>query len=210
MVRVLTPEQVAAVVATSVTGIPPGTTVAQWVAKSRQESSHDADAIGVINNNDVGLWQINVRANRDLIPEASVSLDNAKSVLKSPSRNFNTAVAIFNRQGWQAWQASGGEPSPNAEDRRGAANPDLAWAQQNQIGGDPGGVHEGFGPLNPIDDITDFLGNIVDPIVAAAQWLGNPANWLRVLQVVGGIGITFVAAALLAKPIVQDVKRTVA
>lgn len=200
MTNRLTPEQVAAIAAS---GTPAGTTVAQWVAKSRQESGHDADAVSPTGCC-IGLWQVNVDANSDLIQESQVSRGNAVSVMKSPWRNWAVTRAIYERQGWAAWKASGGKPVPTQRDKQAAQNPDNSMSP-----GDIGEAIPGIGPVNPIDDVADFLGQIIDPVLSAAKWLGDPGNWVRIIQVGGGITLGIVALSIALKPVSREVVGTV-
>lgn len=199
---ILTAEQVAGVVLTI--GPPAGTTVAQWVAKARQESGFNTDAVSVTGCC-VGLWQINVDAHMSKI--GAVNRDDAVSQMKSPLRNWYVAKLVYAADGWRPWTASGGKPVPSSADLAAAQNPDSTLAKSG--GGDPGEAKPGFGALDPIQALSNALGAIVDPILAAGKWLGDPGNWVRVAQVTAGIGLALIAATLFAKPVVTDVKKTV-
>jgi hypothetical protein len=203
----LTPEQVAGVV----TGIgpPAGTTVAQWVAKSRQESGHNPEIQDFLSSGHWGLWQIwEDHFGSPGMPGAS-SKSAFVVALKIPQLNFQAAKALYQRDGWAPWRASGGKPTPNPTDERAAANPDKSI---NASGG--GGVlpDNPLDALNPVDEIQAALQPftaIIDPIVSAAEWLGNPANWMRIVQVGGGVVIGIVALGIALKPVTEEVAKTV-
>jgi hypothetical protein len=196
--------EVAGIVATA-GGPPAGTTVAEWVAKSRQESSHDTTAVSPTGCCH-GLWQINVGKHMDKIN--AVSREDAISIMRSPLRNWYVARLIYAEAGgWSPWAASGGRPIPIAEDLAAAGAPDRGTAGSG--GGDPGEAIPGVGPINPIDDVTDFLSGIFDPVMKAVAWLGNPGNWVRVVQVGGGIALGIVAVGAILKPAAQEVVSTV-
>lgn len=208
MVNRLSAEQVAGIASV---GTPEGTTVAEWVAKAREENAgFDADMVGLINPWDVGIWQVNVRANRDLIPEAQVSLENARSALKSPPRNWEVTKMIFARQGWQAWQASGGRPSVSADDRQAAANADSSVSDSG--GSVDGAAEQGVKGLSLFgfdlfDDVAKAIGLAVQVVVDAGKWLTDTHNLERIGFVVGGTVVAIGAGYIIARPTVEPVVR---
>jgi len=213
--RTMTATQVAALVEDP----PTGSTTAEWVAKSRTESSHrpdcehtPGDAVGLF-----GIRSTHWRTSGIATSEATY-----REMLKSPGVNVREAFRLFrddrNRggNGWRPWAASGGRPTPNAEDR-------AASAAVQEGGGDPhGGGTEYIPPddegidLTPgvdvdlpspgdvvdsvagaIGGLVNILSSIVDTVGAVAGWVSDRHNWLRVVLVVGG-GAAGIAALLLA------------
>lgn len=216
---VLTARQVAGLAAVDT---PRGTTVAEWVAKARQESTFNTDAVSP-SGCCVGLWQVNVRANCDLINECrdgsgdqADKIRSGKMVMKSATRNWYVTKAIYARQGWQAWSASGGRPSPSAADREAAANPDYSTAGQGAAaidpdtgrpypGGEPGVEEEPFHTAREaVDVLGDTLSAIVEAVGAVGAWLADRHNWVRIALVVGGGAAALAAIGIAIKPQVES------
>lgn len=186
----LTANQVASVVRQ--TGPPLGSNVAEWVAKSRQESSHVSDITS--DGIHIGLWQIDYQLHAG---KAGLSDDpnKAKEQLKSPWQNMLTAKALFNESGWEPWNDSGGKPTPTAEDRQAADNPDSL------IQGTPD-ILDKVGA--PFADVVDALGAMVGVLGDAGGWVSDRKNWGRIVFV--GIGGVVIVTALvtIAKPTVTQ------
>lgn len=203
---VLTDRQVAGIV-NSGGGPPSGTTTAQWVALARRESHFDTDVQDFLASDHWGLWQIGATTHFSKYGSQYGTVANFRGVLKSPLVNWNVASRLYTDQKWAPWRFSGPVPPPTSQkDKDAAANPDTSIGGQG--GGDLGGaIPEGIGPTlgNPLDKITDILGTVLDPIKAAAEWLGDPHNWTRIVQVVGGVALGIVAVSLVIKPVVEDI-----
>jgi len=186
----LTANQVASVVRQ--VGPPLGSTVAEWVAKARQENAgFDTE---IENGVHVGLWQIDYELHAG---KAGTSKDpqTARGQLKNPWYNMNVAKELFNESGWRPWNASGGKPSPTAEDRAAADNPDSL------ITGQPDILDKAAAPFA---DVVDALSAIVEVIGDGAGWVSDRKNWGRIVFV--GIGAVVIVTALgvIAKPVVSD------
>lgn len=193
----LTPQQVAGIVAGSE---PPGTTVPEWIAKARQESGLNADAV---NGNAVGLWQVMVTAHMDKI--GAVSIEDAKSQMKSPLRNWYVTRQIYAESGWKPWAASGGKPTPTAADRAAATTPDLSVSKSGGFAGDPGAaVPLSVTDIGP-DSILGVLKNVAELIAKAAAWISEEGNIVRVVQVAGGVALGLVAVSIVLKPVAEEV-----
>jgi hypothetical protein len=202
----LTANQVAGVIIDI--GPPAGTTVAEWVTVARKESGFSTDIEDYLGSGHIGLWQISV----DHYTKAptQVSKEEFRKQLENPTFNFMMAKAVYLAAGgWSPWKSSiGTRPVPSAADMSAANNPDKSAST-------PGGLSASLGnliPGNPLDALTapiDALKAIVEPVLAAAKWIGNPGNWIRVVQVVGGIALGLVAVALVLQPAVSEVKRAI-
>jgi hypothetical protein len=193
----LTANQVAGIAKTETPG---GTTVAQWVAKARQESGFDTDADS---GSSVGLWQVNVNAHHGnfTLPD---NVDEARAQMKSPVRNWYVTKLIFGAQGWRAWAASGGEPRPTSADIAAADAPDLSIAGQG--GADEPGVQEGIGPVNPLNALSNPLEAIRDLV----KWVSDPNTWKRLALASAGIAAVIVGASIIAKPITEPAAKGLA
>lgn len=188
----MTPGQVASVI--RFVGPPFGTTVAEWVAKSRQESSHDPTAV---NGKHIGLYQVNYELHAGKA-DLSDDPETARKELENPLANFNTAKYIYQESGWKPWNASGGKPTPTAEDRAAADNPEAVVTGVPDIVDQAGAV---FG------DVTEALSAIVDVVSDAGGWLTDRKNWGRIAFVAIGGVVIVTAMGIIAKPAIQDTVR---
>jgi hypothetical protein len=215
----LTLAQVAGIAAV---GTPEGTTVAEWVEKARQEAGSRGCPAGRINADATsgiatGVWQVNVSANRDLIPETAVSIANGHAVMRSPLRNWEVTKMIFERQGWQAWRASGGKPTPSDAARRAAGDRDTSVTDSG--GSVDGAPEEGVEAQSVLDILTStpraiaalagYLKDAVEVLVAAGKWIADPGNWARVALVgAGGAGM-IIGLRVVAQPVIAPIEQKI-
>jgi hypothetical protein len=177
----------AAKVASVVTfaGPPSGTKVEDWVAKSREESSHRETVVNVgSGKRHVGLWQIQETHRGVGTPvTALMSPDKFVEWLKDPFNNFTVAKALYKGGGWTPWNASGGAPTVTAEDTEAA----------------------GAGGFNPdlFDEAGDLIGAAIDPLGDAVsmvrsfyEWIADRKNIGRVA--LGAMGLAIITGSLLA------------
>ena len=194
---VLTAAQVAGIASQ---GTPSGTTVAEWVQVAKDESSYRTDALSPTGCCR-GLWQINVSAHRDLIPETKVSIANGHAAMQGANRNWELAKLVYAKQGWRAWSVvKGARPVPSAEARAAAAAPDFSVANSGgAVGGKP---EEGVQPVDPISAVADSLFGgfqaIVEFLNRLGAWVSDAHNWTRVGYVVGGAALVLAAGSALA------------
>lgn len=218
----MTLPQVAAVVKSVHGGPPSGTSVAEWVAKADQEARHvdggklepeTVNAIGA-----VGLWQV-----RDfhaaLVQRFAAGIrvpqerDQFRNWLKSPFNNWLATKAVYDAQGWGAWAASGGRPTPAARHKAAAADPDASGATSGAgiLGPDGTVIDEPGVEQTSLGDVARAAGGyaleagaqlarLADILTDAAGWLSRRENWTRVALVVGGGGVALIAAAGLTRP----------
>jgi hypothetical protein len=200
----LTAAQVAGIV-NSGGGPPSGSTTAEWVAKARQESSFIVEKEDFLHSGHWGLWQISENHFEKYGSQYGTK-ENFVNVLKnSPLVQWNVARRLFADSGWAPWRASGGKPTPTATDIAAAGNPDTSVAGSGA--GDVGeAVPQGLSNVlgNPIDKIADILQTVLQPITAAAEWIGDPHNWVRVVQVIGGIALGIVATSIVLRPVIDS------
>jgi len=162
---------------------------------------------------DTGLWQINSVHQR-------THSGWTVAWLKDP---MNNAVAMAEVSGggsnWSPWVAyKNGKYRQFLDRGKTAAEAATGLSITDRLGDIIGGVAN---PVETAGGIVDAFGNIitspleaitaiVQPALAAATWLGNPANWLRIIQVIGGVALGLVAASIVVKPVVEDVGTTIA
>lgn len=61
---------------------------------------------------------------------------------------------------------------------------------------------------NPVDVLRQFV-PLADAALKLGAWVGNPANWIRILQVGGGLALGIIAVSIVAKPLVDETGRTI-
>jgi len=205
-VAILTPAQVAGIASQ---GTPSGTTVEQWVAKSRQESSHDETAVSPTGCC-VGLWQVNVAQHTDKIVEARVSIENGKSAMKSGLRCWEVTKQIYAESGWRPWIMSGGKPlgpiGITMEDINAARNPDFSVVNSGgAVSGRPEeGVREGLGlsvpnPLDAIANVAEAIAAFANVLGDFFEWVSDPNTWRRAALVIGGGAVVVVGTAAIVR-----------
>lgn len=165
-------------------GPPAGTSVAEWVAKAGQESSFRSDVVNGIGC--VGYWQI--------CPVNFSTVGFTSAQLKNGRNNFKAAKIIYGRQGWRAWQASGGKPS--VSDIAEHAGRDVSLTSPGDLLAGAAGL---AASLDPTEKIAATLGNVVSTINSAAKWIGDPHNWVRITMVVGGTLVGLAGASMILK-----------
>lgn len=195
--------------------IPRGTTGPEWIALARGESGPGEDA----DNYDINAPLFNTEARN---PEpCSARGDHANGIFQfcentlprdKANNLFNAiyeAFDLYNERGWQPWAAS---HRPSRSDRE-------AWnAAEGATQVDPTSPSDLFGlgsalisdPMEMVAAALKPIKDLVEMVADAARWVGDPNNWVRILQVGGGIALALVAASIVAKPVIQETKRTVA
>jgi len=201
----LTDRQVAGIV-NSGGGPPSGTTTADWVAKARQENAtFTVEKEDFLGSGHWGLWQVSENHFEKYGSQYGTK-ENFVGVLKNSALvQWNVTRRLYADSGWAPWRASGGKPTPTAADRAAAANPDTSYSSSGA--GDPGvanpiGVSELLGG-NPLGDIAAAIKTVLGTITSLAEWLGDPHNWVRIVQVVGGVALGLVAANIVLQPMIE-------
>jgi hypothetical protein len=181
----MTAEQVAGIV--ELIGPPIPSTTAQWVAKARQESSFNTDAVNGVH---IGLWQIDYTLHAGKAG-TSKNKDTFRQQLFSGAVNFKVAKVLFGESGWKPWNASGGAPVPTDADKKAGENPDDVLEG-----------HEVF--ENPLNSLEDIFGGIAETIWDAGKWITDRHNWGRIAFVgIGGV-VLITALGVIAKPAVTN------
>jgi hypothetical protein len=165
-------------------GPPSGTSVAQWVAKAGQESSFRRDVVNSIGC--VGYWQI--------CPTNFGWLGVTSAQLKASGRTqFAATKRIYARQGWAAWNATGGKPSVSDIAEHAGRSTSLTSPQDLLAGAEglAGMIPEVWNPLGAFQAVLDVVNRI-------GTWVSDPHNWTRVSYVAGGTLLVIVAGAAVA------------
>lgn len=141
---------------------------------------------------DVGLWQINIKAH----PQWSTAW------LKNPANNARAAFTLAQSDGLQPWSSSADKWLPEVEGKLYGGKSHKELFSKVPGGAAVGGaldtgqdIAQGADPLAAISAVVQGLGDAID---AVSGWVGNPHNWVRLLQVVGGIALGVAAVAAVA------------
>ncbi len=163
------------------------------------ESDGDERAISKPNPNgtiDVGIWQINSTHLRDH-PEWTTAW------LQNPDNNAK-AMAVLSAKGlnWFPWSDyKNGKYKAHLPEARKAVEEITLSKGVGDVLGDVPIVGDA---IDAAQVTADVLKGIADPIIAGAKWIGNPKNWIRIIEVGGGL-----ALALGAVSVIKDVKDTI-
>lgn len=194
---------------------------ASWVAMA--ESGGDAAIVNSIGA--VGLMQILQPTHVKSHPTWTVAW------LQNPVNNLRAAKVLFDAAG-QRWDG----PWLDSRDKGGLPTGNGGWAQHVKASGattvsDPcegltgdmkkrcqesqGGTQDI--PIDPNDpgSQTDLLGlatqvgRLAQVTAKAANWMADPANWVRVVYVVGGGVLAIAAVNVVARPVVAPAVQAV-
>lgn len=195
-------------------------TEASWVAMA--ESSGDA---GIINSiGATGLMQVNQPVHVKAHPTWT------KRWLQNPVNNLRAAKVLFDEAGrwdgpWLDSRDKGGLPTGNggwgqhvkgsgatpASDPCAGLTGDMKTRCEESQGGtqdipiDPNDPGSGMG----IEGLVNQVGRVAQVIAKAANWSADPANWVRVVYVVGGGVLTVAAVNVIARPVVAPAVQAV-
>lgn len=185
--------------------------IAQWVAIALAESSGRVNARNACCT---GLWQIH-KVHAGSIPGAPSSESEFRDWLSRPIQNAKAAKNVYDRQGFNAWEVytNGRYRAFMGRGEAAASNPDVtAAAEMSGSDASVGDIIDvGVDVLTPepLEAIGAAITNLFTIIKDAALWIGNPANWIRIIQVGGGLALGIAAASIVVKPVVTDIKKTV-
>jgi hypothetical protein len=162
------------------------------------ESGGDSDAVGD-GGDSIGLWQINRPAWPTL---------GSVAELKVPANNARAAKHVHDngRRGWGEWTTYRNGDYREHYNAAVAAVPkptsgggSFDWSSVPLVGGVLGGIEDAA------DTATDTLGTIAEAVADVGGWITQSHNWVRVGLVLGGVVLTIVAVAIVARPVVEDV-----
>lgn len=168
------------------------------------ERAHNSNAS--TRDDSYGLFQINMYG--DLGPRRRQQYGlRSNAELYDPNRNVDIAGKIYRSQGKSAWGTYTSGAYRQYTDRATAAVGAVTGS------GGLGSIVEAateapgevLGALNPLDDMYRAVAGALSWVGAAAGWIGDPHNWVRVLQVGGGIVLALVAVNIFMKPAIDQV-----
>jgi hypothetical protein len=142
------------------------------------ESSGRTDVVNSIGC--VGLWQIDQPVHVKTHPTWTVAW------LKNPLNNAIAAKSILNSQGLGAWEAY-----TNGAYKKyysGSTVTPASWL--GDVTGGAAQIIPGVGATNPLSTAAAGL----SLATKAGEWISTPSNWLRVLYVIAGVGVLWIAA----------------
>jgi hypothetical protein len=175
------------------------------VAVATPESSLSTTVVNSIGC--VGVWQINQPVHVRDHPTWT------RAWLQDPANNATAAKAIFDVQGMAAWQAW---TDGSARAYLPAARAAVAAAGGGTASGTAPGPATQAGVLQDLGGAVagavggtvatgTFLANLTKMAVRTVEWMADPANWVRVIQVLLGGGLVLVGVQSLAKPVIDPI-----
>lgn len=136
-----------------------------------------------------GLWQINMLGSMGPSRRAQFGLSSNKDLF-DPAKNAKAMAAISSGgTNWQPWSTYTNGAYRKHLDGGLAADPNGAPAdwQDDMLGMLPDLI-PGMGAVEAIAEPLQGLKAIAELMTAAAAWMAQPHNWVRILQVtVGGV-----------------------
>lgn len=150
----------------------------KMAAIAMAESSGRTDVVNSIGC--VGLWQINQPVHVGSHPTWTVSW------LKDPAHNAQAAKAIYDSQGYAAWESYTGP------DGTGSDGPWQRYADGSDTSGggtaDAGQADflEKIPGVSDVMQVASEVGRIAQATAKAANWISDPLNWLRIGYVAAG------------------------
>lgn len=194
---------------------------ASWVAMA--ESSGDASVVNSIGA--VGLMQINQPVHVQAHPSWSVKW------LQNPVNNLRAAKVLFDAAGkkwdgpWLDSRDKGGLPTGNGgwgQHVKGSGATTVSDPCEGLTGDMKTRCEESNGgttdiPIDPNDpgaggDLGSLVlqvGRLAQITAKAANWMADPANWVRVTYVVGGGVLAIAAVNVIARPVVAPTVQAV-
>lgn len=155
------------------------------------ESSGDPSAVNS-SSGATGLWQINQPVWVRDYPGWTTTW------LKNPQNNAKAAKIVFDKQGLGAWTTytSGAYKKYIPKDK--VPGPAGAY-----VGPDaktvPSPGEALSGAVDTASSVASSAATGAESLVKGAAWLSNPANWVRVIYVVGGAAVILGGIAYLSK-----------
>jgi Lysozyme like domain len=163
-------------------------TIAHYESGFRSDASH-TNGDGSV---DKGLWQINARANADIIAKFGDPFD--------PARNAAMAYAVYKRQGWGAWSVYRNRASYSDWGTLLGTYKMAATRVPGRITID-GGKENAPGITSPGDSIVKPIGDAISGPLQAVQEFGNKAlGFLNIgVGVLVGLVLLSLGVILLAR-----------
>lgn len=139
---------------------------------------------------DAGLWQIN-SVHKKSHPSWTIVW------LQKPENNAK-AMQSLSKGGsdWSPWTTYKSGAYKSHLDTADKAVKGIAsdTSISDQVGGIPG-----------VDAVETAVSSIGDALGKVGSWISNTDNWIRVAQVVGGLGLALIAVAIIGNSVVKKV-----
>ncbi|MFD8943356.1 transglycosylase SLT domain-containing protein [Streptomyces californicus] len=203
----LTPEEIARVAYSA--GFKNRTTLSRAVAVALAESGGQIRATNKSGNTppstDRGLWQINDHWHKEVSDAEAFNPPAAAAHVHRISKGGTVW------REWSTWNngAAGAQMGRAAlAAAKVVQNPDSVtidaqwWDPLDLVPEGDGSGGDGLGNLGdalmfPVE-LVKYAGQLTELTIKASGWLMNPANWLRVLEVVAGAGVVILGVKMLA------------
>ncbi len=196
---------------------------ASWVAMA--ESGGDAAIVNSIGA--TGLMQVLQPVHVQAHPTWTTKY------LQNPMNNLRAAKVLFDAAGqkwdgpWLDSRDKGGLPTGNGgwgqhvkgggasqvDDKGDACDllPEGGMAREycERDDGSDGGAPDTGTPLDDVKDTAEQIGRIAQASAKGANWIADPANWVRVVYVVGGGVLAVAAVNVIARPVITPAVQAV-
>jgi hypothetical protein len=156
------------------------------IGMSESGGNASADNTNSDGTRDAGYWQINQIHWRGL----------TESAVKDLTVNARLAMEVYQKQGFTAW----------TDYKNGKYRAHLSSAQNAVKSLGTESVNTGIEDVagaEVVGDVVDKTGAVLEAgfniLSDASKWIGNPGNWIRIVQVVGGIVVGVTAVSLVLK-----------
>jgi hypothetical protein len=156
------------------------------IGMSESGGNASADHTNSDGTRDAGYWQINQVHWRGL----------TESAVKDLNVNARLAAEVYAKQGFNAW----------TDYKNGKYRSKLSAAQNAVKSLGTESVNTGIEDIAGAEVVGDVASTVGDTLSAAynilsdgAKWIGNPGNWIRIVQVVGGVVVGVTAISLVLK-----------
>jgi hypothetical protein len=153
-----------------------------------------------------GLWQINMYGSLGPDRRRTFGL-TSNNDLFNPETNAKIAGQLWRASGFTPWRNTYRSDAYDKVYPRAVAAKDAVTLGEGKGGGGIfGGLVDSLNPFGAVDNVVELLTGPVKWLGAAALWIGNPQNWVRILQVGGGLVLGVVAVSIALSPTVKGLR----
>jgi hypothetical protein len=171
-----------------------GTSVATAVAVALAESGGDPTQRNTNTDGSIdrGLWQINNKAHPDV---TDAEADNPATAAKAA---YKISQGGRSWRPWVAYTNGSYKRYANRAAKAGAAA--LALNPRDLLAGLPvvGGLADAPG-MDAMAGLAKAVASVGSVVIKAGEWIGNPRNWVRIAEVVGGAAAVAVGLVLISR-----------
>lgn len=174
------------------------------------ERAHNQNA--ATRDDSYGLWQINMYG--DLGPARRRQFDlKSNADLYDQFKNAQVAGDIWNASGFTPWSTYKSGEYKKFMARATAATHEGGAPATGSTGDLPLGdrISDALSidPLDAFKMLIDPALKVFDVIIKAGEWVGTPSNWIRIIQVGGGVVLAIVAISVVVNPTLEKATKAI-